>query len=103
MVALEAEAGRHAYTLFVEAHEQPDEILRRLGAELETALQENYHYRYCRELGQLDALRVVRIEGGGLETYLSVCQARGQRAGDIKPTALHHDQGWSSFFRGGIL
>ena len=103
MVALEAEAGRHAYALFVEAQGPSDEILRRLGAELETALQENYHYRYCRELGQLDALKVFRIEGSGLEAYLSVCQARGQRAGDIKPTALHHNQGWARSFRGKTL
>ncbi|HZG67546.1 MAG TPA: hypothetical protein VEZ12_12435, partial [Herpetosiphonaceae bacterium] len=59
--------------------------------------------RYCRELGQLDALKVFRIEGSGLETYLSVCQARGQRAGDIKPTALHHNQGWARSFRGKTL
>jgi len=103
MVALEAEAGRHAYALFIETNEPSDEILRRLGEELETALQENYHYRYCRELDQLDALRVFRIRGGGPETYLAVCQARGQRAGDIKPVALHHGQGWSRFFHGEAL
>ena len=100
MVALEGAAGGPAYTLFIETNEPSDETLRRLGLELETALQENYHYRYCRELGQLDRLRIFRIRGGGQETYLSVCQARGQRAGDIKSVALHHAAGWSRFFHG---
>ena len=75
MVALEAEAGRHAYTLFVEANGPSDEILRRLGADLETALQENYHYQYCRELGQLEGIKVFRIEGGGLERRSSIRQS----------------------------
>ena len=103
MVAFDAEAGRHAYTLFVEANDQSDDGLRLLGADLEAALRENYHYRYCRELGQLDALRVFRIEGAALETYLSVCQAHGQRAGDIKPVALHNLEGWSQAFPGRSL
>src|SRR5207248_3610130 len=76
MVACEEEAGRHAYTLFVEAREAGDAALLALGADLEAALAENYHYRYCRDLGQLDALRVFRIasddRGGALETYLAV-------------------------------
>ena len=103
MVACETEAGRYAYTLFVEANGQPDATLRALGVALEAALGENYHYRYCRELGQLDALRVFRVDDGALETYLSVCQAHGQRAGDIKPVALHRHDGWSRAFRGRTL
>ncbi len=103
MVAYEDEAGRHAYTLFVEAPGHGDAALAALGAGLEQALQENYHYRYCRDLGQLDALRVFRIAEGGLETYLSVCQLHGQRAGDIKPVALHRLDGWTSAFQGHFL
>jgi hypothetical protein len=100
MLACEEEAGRHGYTLFIETKDEPDDVLRRLGTELEAALQENYHYRYCRALGQLSALRVFRIAGGALETYLSVCQQHGQRAGDVKPVALHHQNGWAHAFRG---
>jgi hypothetical protein len=101
MLALENEAAQPpAYTLFIEARETPDELLLTLASEIETALWENFHYRYCRELGQLAALRVFRIEGGGGETYLAACQSRGQRAGDIKPAALDKLSGWSRAFRG---
>lgn len=103
MLACEQQAGRHAYTLFVEANEPADELLVLLGNELETMLQENYHYRYCRELGQLDAIRVFRLDGSALETYLSTCQAHGQRTGDIKPVTLHRLGSWSRVFRGRMI
>jgi len=89
-----------AYTLFIEAPLAADEMLKRLGYDLETALQENYHYRYCRELGQLGPLQLFRIETGALAAYLSFCQSHGQRAGDIKPVALHRLSGWAQVFRG---
>jgi hypothetical protein len=92
-----------AYTLFIEAPAISDQTLSRLGSELEKALLENYHYRYCRELGQLDPLQVFRIDNGALAAYLSFCQAHGQRAGDIKPVALHRLGGWSQLFQGYLL
>ncbi len=104
MLACEEEEGQHAYVLFIEVDEgASDEALHRLGPELDTALQENFYYQYCRDLGQLGLLRVFRIEGGALETYLSVCQAHGQRAGDIKPVALHRLGGWARAFRGRMI
>lgn len=103
MLACEEEGGRHAYTLFIEANGVLDEKLLRLGQKLEIELQENYHYRYCRDLGQLEALRVFSIDGGALEAYLATCQSHGQRGGDIKPVALHRLGGWSAAFRGRLI
>lgn len=103
MLACDERDGRPAYTLFIEIVGQPDDTLRALGTDIEAALRENYHYRYCRDLGQLDALRIFRITGGALETYLATCQAHGQRAGDIKPVVLHRAGGWSQHFAGYIL
>jgi hypothetical protein len=100
MVAYEERAGKPSYILFIEAPAAPAPLLSRLAADLELALQENFHYRYCRELGQLQPLGLFRIDRNGLETYLSVCQAQGQRAGDIKPMALHRLEGWSGYFQG---
>ncbi|HEX9926491.1 MAG TPA: GH3 auxin-responsive promoter family protein [Anaerolineae bacterium] len=103
MLACEEEEGRHAYTLFIEANGVLDETLLRLGQALEIELRDNYHYRYCRDLGQLEALRVFRIDGGALDTYLAACQSHGQRAGDIKPIALHRLGGWAAAFRGRMI
>jgi hypothetical protein len=103
MVACEAEDNRHAYTLFVESPGESEERLQTLGRELEASLEENYQYRYCRDLGQLEPLRVFRIERGGLETYFTRCQAKGQRAGDVKPLLLQRFNGWASVFEGKYL
>jgi hypothetical protein len=100
MVAYEEGGGQSGYMLFIEAPAASDALLSRLAADLELALQENFHYCYCRDLGQLQPLGLFRIDRNGLETYLSVCQAHGQRAGDIKPMALHRLEGWSNYFQG---
>ena len=100
MVACEAWADGHAYTLFLQAPDWPDDALKAAGAELEVALQENFHYQYCRDLGQLAPVKVFRVTDGGPETYLQVCQALGQRAGDVKPVALHRSGGWRDLFKG---
>lgn len=100
MLACEPETAPPAYAIFLEAAEAAPESLLALGAAVEIGLRENFHYRYCRELGQLAAVRVFRIEGGALEAYLAACQSRGQRAGDIKPVALHNGAGWAGVFRG---
>jgi hypothetical protein len=94
---------RPAYVLFIQAESESDDTLRLLGMELEIALQQNYHYKYCRDLGQLDTLHVFRIERNAMETYLSVCQNRSQRLGDIKPVALHRLEGWLQAFCGRII
>ncbi len=98
MVAYETATG--AYTLFIEAAASADDTLRQVGQALELALQENYHYRYCRQLGQLGPLQLFHIASGGPAAYLSFCQAHGQRAGDIKPLALHRLSGWTEIFQG---
>ncbi|MGE5673702.1 MAG: GH3 auxin-responsive promoter family protein [Mycobacterium leprae] len=100
MVACEGKA----YTLFIEAPDASDEVLLRLGSALEGALRENFHYQYCRNLGQLEPVRVFRIDPGqGSQAYLQACVARGQRAGDVKPTSLHHLDGWLAIFPGRLL
>jgi hypothetical protein len=91
-----------AYTLFLEA-EAPAATLRRVRDALEVALRQNYHYDYCRDLGQLGPLRLFSVAEGASETYTAVCQARGQRPGDVKPTTLDRGRDWSSAFRGRLL
>ncbi len=85
------------YTLFVESP-RPDRELAAWGAKLESSLCENVHYRYCRELGQLEPVRVVRVTSGSQSRYLAACQSRGQRLGDVKPVLLQRADGWMNVF-----
>ena len=100
MVGYEQSDGPGAYTLFIEAPGESDAVLAALGIDVEEALAENYHYDYCRKLGQLGPLDVYRVTAEGTRTFLSVCQKRGQRLGDIKPVALHRLSGWAEVFSG---
>jgi hypothetical protein len=91
-----------AYVLFI-ASEASTVQLHHLGVALEAELCANYHYAYCRSLGQLAALQVFCIAAQAQADYLRHCQARGQRLGDIKPTVLHQQSGWLDVFQGALL
>jgi hypothetical protein len=67
---------------------------------LEAALRENFHYDYCRKLGQLKPLMVFMLTGNPEKEYLEECVRRGQRLGDIKPVSLHLQGGWANVFKG---
>lgn len=81
------------YELCVAAELGPGER-EHLRLALEQGLRENPHYAYARELGQLDAVRVVPVGADAEARYLAACVALGQRAGDVKPTPLHRQAGW---------
>ncbi len=69
-----------------------------LQADLERSLRQNFHYAYCRKLGQLAASRVRLIAAGGAEAYLRARQSRGQKLGNVKPAVLQHTTGWGEYF-----
>ena len=103
MIAYDESLEQPAYTLFIETNGTPDQLLRQLAADLDVALQENFHYAYCRDLQQLGPLHVFRISEGALKTFHTVCRREGQRAGDIKPVALHRGGNWARTFRGRVI
>jgi hypothetical protein len=86
-----------AYTLFVETASR---LAPQLEAALDAALQRNFHYAYCRRLGQLAPAQVMAVRGGAA-TYLAVCQDRGMRLGNIKPAVLDGQAGWRAAFMAG--
>jgi GH3 auxin-responsive promoter len=87
-----------AYVLFLEAPLSSSRILENLASRLEAQLLENYHYAYCRRLGQLGPARAVLARSRASELYLERCALLGQRRGSVKPTALHAKSGWSEWF-----
>lgn len=97
--------GNHFYTLFVSFPDLSERVIsqcRELSKEVEKCLQDNYHYHYCRQLGQLLPLRVFLIENSQeiCKVYTHTSQELGQRLGDIKPVVLHREIGWSKKFSG---
>ncbi|MBV9492675.1 MAG: GH3 auxin-responsive promoter family protein [Acidobacteria bacterium] len=84
MLALD---GDH-YTLFIDA-DAPVDVAR-----LEDALRESFHYDYCRRLGQLGALDVLRVR----EADYFAAMTGEQRLGDIKPPAVDARRDWRERF-----
>ncbi len=103
MLACETAGRDAAYTLFIEAPDVADDTLLGAANDLDELLSDNFHYAYCRKLGQLRQLRVFRIAQGGIKTYQAVCWSRGQRAGDIKPMVLDRWTGWAGAFAGQLI
>jgi len=96
------------YTLFVQFENVSDvgeEVLRGMGQEIDSAFRENFHYDYCRKLGQLRCCKVFLIDlsQDAGQVYLATCTTLGQRLGDIKSVALHPYQKWSSKFQGKLF
>ena len=87
------------YVLYLESDDRADGML---AEDLDSALRANFHYDYCRKLGQLDAAQVQHVRRG-VETYLMACQARGQRLGNIKASVLQKNTGWQDWFVGSPL
>ena len=116
MIAPEKNNGDYFYTLFLELDDMKGnnillEILRRLANDIEIKLQENYHYKYCRELNQLSKLQLFiikpkhkdirsRCKRSILDAYIYICQSRGQKVSTIKPVVLHSKINWSRDFEG---
>lgn len=65
---------------------------------LDKALRESYHYDYCRELGQLERVSVIRVEGNPQKEYIARLSQEGMRVGDIKPAYLSNKSGWNQYF-----
>jgi hypothetical protein len=84
-----------SYTLLAELDHRQASLS--LSTDLDELLQENPHYHYCRELGQLDAVRIVPVPADAATRYLQRSIALGQRAGDVKPAALHRERGWEAW------
>lgn len=84
---LSPESGPPArYRLYLET-DADDDALGRAARAVEAHLSGGHHYRYCRELGQLQPLAHARVRDGWA-TWQAALVARGQRAGDIKPSFL---------------
>lgn len=90
-------AGAPRYRLYLERGVHDVDALKTSDVELarviDASLCEGHPYRYARALGQLGPVEVVRVTDG-TRFYEAACLARGQRAGDIKPTPLHPARDW---------
>lgn len=94
------------YILYIQAKTRPN-VPPNTGAgdfptagQLDELLRKNFHYDYCRRLGQLKAPRLFVLTGNPSQAYLEHCRESGQRLGDIKPSCLSPLKDWNGVFEG---
>lgn len=95
--------GPIGYTLYLQM-EDGEQQLARLAAQVDRSLDENPHYRYARQLGQLGPPRVFRINRSvnPAGVYL-LRQSAHQQLGTIKPPVLDKRTDWSTIFAGSYI
>ena len=89
-----AAAGDLRYALYLEAGHLADPAA--LAADLDRGLSENFHYAWCRRLGQLAPPRIAPVVDGQ-ERYLRACQRQGRKMGNVKPSLLQKTTHWSEW------
>lgn len=86
----ELKGGRPGYVLLAECATEPDaEQARALSRHLEQSLQDHFHYKLARELGQLQEAQCV-LRQDMRDIYLGLCRDRGMIDGNIKVEPLRH-------------
>ena len=83
------------YTLYIEGT-----VPSNLAEAVDRALRQNPNYARCRDLGQLQSVRVFAIAARGYEIFAGRLVKEGKRLGDIKPVPLCNAAGWSKTFSG---
>ena len=68
--------------------------------DLESKLRENFHYDYCRKLGQLKEIKIFILTGNPEREYIEACQNKNQKLGNIKMKALSKEGDWENIFTG---
>ena len=83
------------YTLYVQGDARPE-----WAVALDAVLRKNPHYACCRDLGQLQPIRLFSIAQGAYEQFVRHEISQGARLGDVKPAVLSNRTGWSRVFAG---
>lgn len=99
MVAPSGNGSPRGYTLFLTDNAGLDVAAAARAADI--ALCENVHYAHARRIGQLACLKIALIPGDAGRAWAgfeAVLAKRGQKRGDIKPTALDSRTGWELAF-----
>ena len=96
MLACEKSCETGHYTLFIESH-SPARAVAEAAQRLDELLRDNFHYDYCRRLGQLSAIRVLRLSSGASHVLLRGAATR-QRLGNVKAASLDGGTDWAERF-----
>lgn len=67
---------------------------------IDEMFKKNFHYDYCRKLGQLKEIEIFRLTGDPEKEYIEYCLKKGQRLGDIKLKILSLEDNLENTYTG---
>ena len=95
LVAPEQTNGTYRYFLYLNIQDQDSINLKQLGDRLDLQLRKNYHYDYCRQLGQLKGTKIKMVSDRAMKYFVEAKHQKGTKLGDIKTRILTKSMGWS--------
>ncbi len=100
--------GNHSYTytLFMQVNDQDRQKIAFCPERLDTELSKNFHYRYCRKLGQLVMARIFLISAAELpeQVYFShMALKKSVKGSTMKIPVLSKELEWSKVFQGEFI
>jgi hypothetical protein len=91
--------GMTGYEMYIESKAlEIGNLQEKIVSVAESKLNENFHYKYARDIGQLLPLTIYTIKKSGIKLYYRRLQEEGIRSGDIKPVPLDRRTGWREWF-----
>lgn len=105
---LDTQQRCYRYSLFLQFHNThavTNDTLSELNTAIEFQFRKNFHYDYCRKLGQLQSLRIFLISSdfSAISKYLQYRNQEGQRLGSIKPAVVDRGMNWHEIFCGSFV
>jgi len=97
-MAPEIKKGTTRYVLHIESRSIKHKAREMLDY-IDQSLKDNFHYSYCRRLGQLEAPACFLLNKGSKELYLQE-KTKTRRLGTLKISCLDKKQGWSKHLPG---
>ena len=88
--------GKYSYRLYLEATNKYN--IKKLEKDFETALRDNFHYDYCRKIGQILDFKIIKVKDGN-KAYIKRCTKEfKQKLGNIKNNVFSKYVGWEKYF-----
>jgi hypothetical protein len=76
------------YILYLEDPSVGEAECSSLAEAIDQRFRKNFHYDYCRKLGQLKAIQINSTGPEATRKYFAYCRSKGMRQGDIKASVL---------------
>lgn len=103
MLAPVIEGTKAFYTLFVFSKGKSMSGLSPLLMRIDEKLKANFHYKYARDINQLEDIRLFQLDKNPTEQIVGYFESKGVKRGDVKISVLSKESIWADYLDGYYL